>query len=210
MTEQQFAMIGDAIKTLYPAHKILPNQHAMDLWYSMLKDLDYEAVTIALQKYASQNTFPPTVADLRGGCAEVQNGEYKSWEEGWQEVTEAIKKYGYMREGEALHSLSAMTRKIVMRMDYQYLCSSENVMADRANFRDIYNNMVSKQKQREQLSPSVRGLLDKATERRYALPERKPINIPDKSEKPDNGDSVELSSRVQELIRKTREELKGE
>lgn len=210
MTEQQFAMIGDAIKTLYPAHKILPNQHAMDLWYSMLKDLDYEAVTVALQKYASQNTFPPTVADLRGGCAEVQNGEYKSWEEGWHEVCEAIKKYGYMREGEALHSLSDMTRKIVLSMDYQYLCSSENPMADRANFRDIYNNMVSKQKQREQLSPSVRGLLDKATEKRYALPDRKPIEIPDKKAKADNNDSVELSSRVQELIRKTRKELKGE
>ena len=83
-------------------------------------------------------------------------------------------------------------------------------MADRANFRDIYNNMVSKQKQREQLSPSVRGLLDKATERRYALPKKNPISITNTMEKADYGDPVELSDRIQELIRKTRKELKGE
>lgn len=210
MTEQQFAMIGDAIKTLYPAHKILPNQHAMDLWYSILKDLDYDAVTIALQKYASQNTFPPTIADLRGGCASIQNGEYKPWEDGWKEVCEAIRKYGYMREGEALHSLSPMARKIVLRLDYQALCASENPMADRANFRDIYNNMVNKQKQREQLSPNVRNLLDKATERRYAIPEKEHKFIQDKEQEVAVGESVELSDKVKELLRKTREGLKGE
>lgn len=210
MTREEWSKLVLGIKDLYPSEKVLNTEHAITLWYGMLKDLDYMDLVKALQKYASENRFPPTVADLRGQCATIVNGEIKPWEDGWQEVCEAIRKYGYMREGEALHSLSDMTRKIVLSMDYQYLCSSENPMADRANFRDIYNNMVSKQRQREQLSPSVRGLLDKATERRYALSERKPINIPDKSEKPDSGDSVELSSRVQELIRKTREELKGE
>lgn len=210
MTREEWSRIVLSIKDFYPSKGVLETEHAVRLWYEMLKDLEYKDITVALQKYASQNTFPPTIADLRGGCAEIQNGEFKPWEDGWQEVCDAIQKYGYMREGEALHSLSEVTRKIVLRMDYQYLCSSENIMADRANFRDIYNNMISKQKQREQLSPSVRGLLDKATERRYALPDRKPIEIPDKKAKADNNDSVELSSRVQELIRKTRKELKGE
>lgn len=210
MTREEWSRIVLSIKDFYPSKGVLETEHAVRLWYEMLKDLEYKDITVALQKYASQNIFPPTIADLRSGCAEIQNGEFKPWEDGWQEVCDAIQKYGYMREGEALHSLSEITRKIVMRMDYQYLCSSENVMADRANFRDIYNNMVSKQKQREQLSPSVRGLLDKATERRYALPKKNPISITNTMEKADYGDPVELSDRIQELIRKTRKELKGE
>lgn len=210
MTREEWSKLVLGIKDLYPSEKVLNTEHAITLWYGMLKDLDYMDLVKALQKYASENRFPPTVADLRGQCATIVNGEIKPWEDGWQEVCDAIQKYGYMREGEALHSLSEVTRKIVMRMDYQYLCSSENIMADRANFRDIYNNMVSKQKQREQLSPSVRGLLDKATERRYALPKKNPISITNTMEKADYGDPVELSDRIQELIRKTRKELKGE
>lgn len=213
MTREEWSLIVQTIRNTYPPHLMkgmFETEQSIRLWYEMLKDLEYKDLGVSLQKYISQNQYPPTIADLRGGCASIQNGEYKPWEDGWQEVCEAIRKYGYMREGEALHSLSPMARKIVLRLDYQALCASENPMADRANFRDIYNNMVNKQKQREQLSPNVRNLLDKATERRYAIPEKEHKFIQDKEQAVAVGESVELSDRVQELLRKTREGLKGE
>lgn len=207
MTRQEFGKVAMAIRTYYPKERILPDDYAIELWYDSLKDLPYEVVTGAVRKWSESNQWSPTIADIRSTCASIKNGEFKPWEDGWQEVCNAIRKYGYMREGEALHSLSDITRKIVMRMDYQYLCASENIMADRANFRDIYNNMVNKQRQREQLSPAIRSMIDKATERRYAIETQKPIELSDG--KTGRDDPAIISKRAQEMIKKTREELRN-
>ena len=210
MTKEEWPKLVLSIKDLYPAEKILNTDHAIQLWYKMLKDLDYNDLAKGLWKYTLENKFPPTIADLRGQAASIKFGDFNTWEEEWQKVCKAIREYGYMREEDALNSLPKTTRIIVTRLGYQNLCASENPAVDRANFRDIYNNLINKQKEREKLSKPIRKVLDTATERRYAIPEQKPMELPNKMPEAESEDSVALSDVAQEGLRKLREVLKGE
>lgn len=210
MTKEEWARLVLSIKDLYPAEKILNTDHAIELWYKMLKDLDYNDLAKGLWKYTLENKFPPTISDLRGQAAAIKFGEVNTWEEEWQKVCNAIRYYGYMRETEALNSLTGITKTIVARLGYQNLCASENPAVDRANFRDIYNNLANKQKEREQMSAPIRTVLDTATEKRYAIQKQETKAISNKVEEKINEDYVELSDTVQEGLRKLREGLRSE
>lgn len=50
----------------------------------------------------------------------------------------AIRRFGSYEEAAALESLPPLTRETVKRLGYRSLCLSENQIADRANFRDLY------------------------------------------------------------------------
>lgn len=211
MTKEEWAKLVMSIKDLYPAEKILNTEHAIQLWYEMLKDLDYKDIGKGLWKYALENKFPPTISDLREQAALIQYGEFNSWEEEWEKVRKAIRFCGYTHEREALASLPKMTRTIVERLGFQNLCLSENPAVDRANFRDIYKNMVLKEKQTEQMSVKLRNALEKATEGRYEPSGNKAIEDKGKKEKAEyDENNVVLSERVQELLKKTREGLRSD
>ena len=51
--------------------------------------------------------------------------------------------------------MDAITRKCVRRLGFQSLCTSENITADRANFRMIYEQEQKAQKESRQLSPAL-------------------------------------------------------
>lgn len=51
--------------------------------------------------------------------------------------------------------MDAITRKCVKRLGFQNLCVSENITADRANFRMIYEQEQKAQKELRQLSPAL-------------------------------------------------------
>lgn len=200
MTKQEFNKIAMAIRTYHPKERILLDDYAMELWYDALKDLPYKSAYRAIRKWAETNRWSPSISDIRGMCAVIENGEIRPWEDGWQEVVAAIRNYGYMREEEALGEMSEPTRKVVQRLGFQSLCASENPAVDRANFRDIYNNMTAKQREREQMSAPVRNAIDAATIRRYAIPEDAPAAIERKEpEEDDSGLSENVRAKLQEL-----------
>jgi vacuolar-type H+-ATPase subunit E/Vma4 len=61
-----------------------------------------------------------------------------------------------MQEPEALQSLDEITRKCVKRLGFQNLCTSENITADRANFRMIYEQESQRTKANNQLPAQLR------------------------------------------------------
>lgn len=65
MSKQEFAILASAIRTYYPKEKILPNQQAMQLWFTHLQDIPYKVAEIALEKWVINNKWSPTIADLR-------------------------------------------------------------------------------------------------------------------------------------------------
>ena len=71
----------------------------------------------------------------------------------------SMRLYGAPREKEALDSMSPLTRKIVQRLGYQTLCMSDNEMADRANFRMIYEQESKRETETAMLPESVRAKL---------------------------------------------------
>ena len=73
MNVDEFAKLADAIKTYFPRDNVLPTDNAMELWFDMLKDLDYKSAYIALKKHVATSSFPPTIADIRKNASDFQN-----------------------------------------------------------------------------------------------------------------------------------------
>jgi hypothetical protein len=78
--------------------------------------------------------------------------------EGWSDVLAAVSRYGYYREPAFGDPLVA---RCVTALGWKNLCTSENAIADRARFIELYDRLAA-QERREQQSP----VLAAATERR--------------------------------------------
>lgn len=156
MTQQEFLTIVATIKAAYPNSNVMPDKNSMDVWYLMLQDLDYAVVQSATQEYIATNKFPPSIAELREKCSTYTDVPVKDWGDAWKDVCDAIRFKGYMREKEALESLDETTKKCVQRLGFQNLCHSENEMADRANFRMIYESLQKEKRYENQIPKKLK------------------------------------------------------
>lgn len=156
MTEKEFETIALAVKAAYPNANVLPDRYAMKTWYRALEDLDYKVAENAVWEHISTSVFPPSIAEIRGKCAARTAPIIEDWGQAWEEVQQAIRKYGSYREEEAVASLSSMTAIAMRRMGFLNLCRSENTVADRAHFQRMYEGMVKEEKRQTQLPEFVK------------------------------------------------------
>lgn len=156
MTDFEFETIALAIKAAYPNSNVLPDKYAMKTWYRALGDLEYKVVENAVWEHISTSVFPPSIAEIRGKCADRLIPIIDDWGEAWEEVLKAIRRFGSYQEKEAMESMSRLTAVAVRRLGFLNLCLSENLVADRANFRMIYEGMVKEEKRLTQLPTFVR------------------------------------------------------
>ena len=140
MTKQEFAVFVATIKTAYPKDNLLATPDQVSLWFEMLGHIPFEAAKLALKKYILSNKFPPTIADISLLGADLMEDRIPDADEAWGELNKAIRKYGYMRETEALNSLTEPVRKAVERIGFQNICQSpyEQQNTLRAQFRGAY------------------------------------------------------------------------
>lgn len=155
MTAQEFATISAAIRAAWPSAKIMPDQQSIDVWWTMLSDLDYKPCLMALKGHISTCKFPPSIAELREKTAGMIQAPVRDWGEAWEDVMRAIRFCGMYREQEALEKMDEITKKCVNRIGFQNLCLSENITADRANFRMIYEQEQRQQNTFRQLPPAL-------------------------------------------------------
>lgn len=151
MNEVEFSKIAMAIKTAYPNYKLLPDKASIDIWFMMLQDINYSIAQPAILEYISTNKFPPSIADIREKCTGYMQLPIKDWGEAWESVINAIRKFGYMQEEKALYSMDELTQKCVKRIGFINICQSENITADRANFRMIYEQEANRRRTDNQL-----------------------------------------------------------
>lgn len=180
MTKKEFATFAAALKTYYPKENLLPNSQAMELWFRQLEDIPYDLAEMALNKWVATNKWSPTIADIREQAASVVNGEKPLWSDGWEEVVRAIKNYGSYGQKEAMESMSEITRTAVRRMGYIDLCRSENPVADRANFRMIFEQIAEREQKQNQLPVSLKNLIEEAKRKEIEY-ESERLSVPDKS-----------------------------
>lgn len=164
MDKKEFATFAMALRTYYPREQILPNHQAMELWYRELADIPYNVAEAGLRKWVVNNKWSPSIADIREMNQEVTQGELPDWGEAWDETCRAIRNYGSYGVQQAMESFRPLTYETVKRMGFKNLCMSENVAADRANFRMIYEQVAEQHKKRknipDQLSNVIKGILE--------------------------------------------------
>lgn len=171
MDKNEFSMFSMALKTYYPRENLLPNTQAMELWFKQLQDIPYQVAEAALNKWVAVNKWSPSIADIRAEAAEIKNGEAPDWGEGWESVLAAIRRYGSYRVDEAMASFEPVTRRCVERIGFLNICQSENIAADRANFRTLYEQLAEKEQKHRQMPPALSQLIAKIQKNELGLDE---------------------------------------
>ena len=160
MDKKEFSIFASALRTYYPREKLLPNEPAMELWYNQLKDIPYNVAEATLNKWVATEKWSPSIADIRKTASEMVNGVTDDWGKGWEQVEKAIRYYGQYREAEALADMDDLTRRTVERLGFKNICVSENIIADRANFRTIYEQLAQRKETEQVVPATLKALID--------------------------------------------------
>lgn len=151
MNKQQFATLAIAIKSAYPASKILEDTPSMDFWYTMLKDIPYEVAENAVMEHICTNVFPPNIAEIRKLCIERCKKPVLSFDDAWGVVQKAMRDYGFYEPQKAFDTMDELTLSIVKNLGWTNMCRSENPEANRANFRMAYEAKAKEAQNSNQL-----------------------------------------------------------
>ena len=147
LTGEEWTRLVKGMKSIWTDKDFLPDMDAVEMWYNLLNDIPYENLSIAIQRYAQTNRWPPRPADLREQIAEVKVTE--DWSDAWGQVLRAIGRYGQYQEEEALASMSDIGREVTCRLGWKQICQADldELPAIRANFRMIYESKSEKAKE---------------------------------------------------------------
>lgn len=83
MTKHEFKDLAELIAVLFPKEKIVFTRPMADAWYEALKDLEYESAKEGILKYAQNNQWFPSIADIRKNAPQTFHDVTE--EEGYKE-----------------------------------------------------------------------------------------------------------------------------
>ena len=113
MTREEFSRIVKGLKAVYAYESFIASQDAFDIWYELLKDLDYQAVSIGTKKLMQTSSKVPTPADIRKAAIPedgISEGEV------WAKIAKAIARSTYYA-GEEFDALPADLQRCVGSAD---------------------------------------------------------------------------------------------
>lgn len=160
----KFLILVKGLKSAYTSQNYLPDEDSVKVWFNLLKDIPYDVLNNAIIRWISTERFPPTIADLRKMSFRTVEGAPEDWAEAWKNVKKAIQKFGSYRETEGLNSLSDAERQAAQRIGWTELCMMDidNESTNRAQFRDIFNAILSRREQDGVISERVRIAAEQA------------------------------------------------
>ena len=189
MTREQFKVLVKAMKAVYTNPGFIPDQDAFDVWYSMLKDLDYAIASRAVQMHLQTEETPPTVAGVRKQFAKLKADEADDLNEtaAWSLVLKAIRRSTYYSEEEFAKLPATVQRAVASPKQLREWAMLEDVDGKtltviQSNFQRTFRAEQQRERERSKLSPDVLKLM-------------KPLNNPQIEDKP-----KELSVSEQRMI----------
>jgi hypothetical protein len=158
MTSDEFGILVKAMKAVYTAPTFIPDQYAFNVWYEMLKDLDYKTCAMAVQKYIVSCKYPPLVADIREQYRLVTMANEPTEMEAWGLVSRALRN-GYYGAEEEFKKLPEIVQKAVgnasqlRNWSQTNIESVENVI--QSNFIRTYRAVVNRAHEDAKLPPKI-------------------------------------------------------
>lgn len=152
VTKREMAQILAVLAAAY--HNFTVDEIKVEVWHSMLGDLDYEVVQIAIKKCILESQFAPSVSEVRKTATVLMNPHHLSAAEAWEQVNQAIDRYGYYNQALAIKSMPPLAARVVRAIGFSRLCLSENLSVERGQFFRLYDQL-SQQEQSELLLPDA-------------------------------------------------------
>jgi len=169
MTKGEVAKILAVFAAAYPHFEV--DDLKVHVWHEIFKDVDYEVANVAAKKIILEKTFPPSIAEFREAIISITSPRLMSAAEAWGEVKDAIRRFGYYRESEALASMSEATRKTVQYMGWKSICTSEDPEGVlRGQFIRMYEQVAGREKERTMLPDTIKSMISSLAEK-FTFPE---------------------------------------
>lgn len=163
LDKKDFVKAIEYLIAIYPEmEKQFNSQTTQGVWYDLLKDIDGKNLLLAIKTYASTEKFAPKPSQIREMVL-MTTRETRDWTEGWDLVLRSIGRFGTYRESEALDWIRKQDEtaaESIRRLGYKNLCEADDQMTVRANFRQAYNNQLSKNKFYDQLPDNTRFAIE--------------------------------------------------
>ncbi|WHH59129.1 replicative helicase loader/inhibitor [Petroclostridium sp. X23] len=152
MVKSEIAKILAVIAAAYPKFEI--DEIKQNVWHEMLGDIDYKIAQLAVKKLLMESPFPPAISDIRKQVAEIitPSENQINAADAWGEVVDAMRRYGYYRETEAIQSLSPLTAKVVNYIGFREICLCEEPGVIRGQFLKMFEQVANRER-RENLLP---------------------------------------------------------
>lgn len=112
----------------------------VSVWYEFFKDTNYDVFKQAVKRIIPKKQFIPSIAELKHEITLINNPVLQlNADQEWDEVINAVRKYGSYREDEAINSLKPYTKYITRQVGFRRICLSENIQWERKEFIELFN-----------------------------------------------------------------------
>lgn len=172
MTREETIKLLMVIQSAYPNFKPPDKTVAVDTWYTMLKDMDYNVVQMGLRAYITSDTsgFAPSIGQLINTIYTIQNPQELNEMEAWSLVSKALRN-GYYGAVEEFNKLPPLVQKAVGNPDnlrnwaLTDSKSIENVV--QSNFMRTYRTVVNRENEIKKMPADVQALIENANKDSY-------------------------------------------
>lgn len=134
----------------YPGSKATLETVAM--YDRLLADIPDDELQAAIDQTVSTSEFLPTIAKIRDLHFRLQHISALGWADSWDLVQKEMRRIGSY--GMPVFN-DELTTRVVKAMGWKALCASENAATDRAQFRDMYNDMAQRSEFGAKLTPAA-------------------------------------------------------
>lgn len=173
MTRDETIKLLMVIQSAYPNFKPPDKTVAVDTWYTMLKDMDYNVVQMGLRAYITSDTsgFAPSIGQLINTIYLTQNPQELNEMEAWSLVSKALRN-GYYGAVEEFDNLPPLVQKAVGSPDnlrnwaLTDSKSIENVV--QSNFMRTYRTVVNRENEIKKMLADVRTLIENVNKTSYS------------------------------------------
>lgn len=142
MNEGEFGRFAASIKCLFPNDKVMPNKEAMELWFSLLQDIDYKTAMDGLGEWAKENKWSPTIADIR----KFGMPTFLPWQEAYKKANAMASLYGRSRPSEAWKALGDTIWNAIP--SWEQFCMTEMSSYKEQLFKSAYEESVRQTEQK--------------------------------------------------------------
>ena len=163
MTREEFSIIVKGLKAVYTQQTFIPDKDAFNVWYELLKDIDYANCNMAVQRYIISERFPPTIADIRAYVFKndkSNNGLNESY--AWSLVRKAISDSSYHSE-ERFNELPETIQKAVGSANQLRIWATDGDFNDgvvQSNFLRSYRQVIETNQKMEILPQKLRNMIE--------------------------------------------------
>ena len=136
-----------------------------DAWHTLLEDISFDAAERAVSSHAVNNTFPPSIAEIRRYALAGIADNRDTAEEAWALVLKALKNSAY-NSVEEFDKLPDICKRCVgsaqVLKSWAISEDEATVSVARAQFLSAYRTLDKRERERSMMPPSIRDALDEA------------------------------------------------